>query len=355
LFLTTEIPTMHLFSKLVATTTATLALVGAHLVIAAEPVPNESAPTAIPAGEAAATSGDSADVVVRINGVAIPRAELDRNMRPLLAKFGSADALSPEQRALVEETAKENLIRTELLYQLAMKQEIDDLEQQVEEQLAIIKSRSASEEEWNDALAKKGITSEGLREQLKRAIQINAFVENEVVSKIEITDAQLKAFYDEHPESFSKPESMRASHILIGIDAGAGAEEKEQAKRKADEILAQVKSGADFAELAESVSTCPSAEQGGDLGEFERGQMVAPFEDAAFGLDAGAVSEVVETQFGYHIIKATAKSAAEVVPFDEVKDRIEKHLKAQQLQQQVLAKVEEFRKTSVIELPARNQ
>jgi peptidyl-prolyl cis-trans isomerase C len=339
---------MNLFSKLVATTTVTLALVGAHLVIAAEPVPNESAPTAIPAG-------DSADVVVKINGVAIPRAELDRNMRPLLAKFGSADALSPEQRALVEETAKENLIRTELLYQLAMKQEIDDLEQQVEEQLAIIKSRSASEEEWNDALAKKGITSEGLREQLKRAIQINAFVENEVVSKIEITDAQLKAFYDEHPESFSKPESMRASHILIGIDAGAGAEEKEQSKRKADEILAQVKSGADFAELAESVSTCPSAEQGGDLGEFERGQMVAPFEDAAFGLDAGAVSEVVETQFGYHIIKATAKSAAEVVPFDEVKDRIEKHLKAQQLQQQVLAKVEEFRKTSVIELPARNQ
>ena len=346
---------MNLFSKLVATTTVTLALVGAHLVIAAEPVPNESAPTAIPAGEAEPTSGDPADVVVRINGVAIPRAELDRNMRPLLAKFGSADAISPEQRALVEETAKENLIRTELLYQLAMSQEIDDLEQQVEEQLAIIKSRSASEEEWNDALAKKGITSEGLREQLKRAIQINAFVENEVLSKIEITDAQLKAFYDEHPEAFSKPESMRASHILIGVDAGAGAEEKEQAKRKADEILAQVKSGADFAELAESVSTCPSAEQGGDLGEFERGQMVAPFEDAAFGLDAGAVSEVVETQFGYHIIKATAKSAAEVVPFDEVKDRIEKHLKAQQLQQQVLAKVEEFRRTSVIELPARNQ
>ncbi|WP_373509526.1 peptidylprolyl isomerase [Thiocapsa sp.] len=346
---------MHLFSKLVATTTVTLALVGAHLVIAAEPVPNELAPTTIPAGEAAPTSGDPADVVVRVNGVAILRTELERNMRPLLAKFGSADALTPEQRALIEETAKENLIRTELLYQLAMKQDIDDLEQQVEEQLAIIKSRSASEEEWNDALAKKGITSEGLREQLKRAIQINAFVENEVLSNIEITDAQLKAFYDEHPEAFSKPESMRASHILIGVDAGAGAEEKEQAKRKADEILAQVKSGADFAELAKSVSTCPSAEQGGDLGEFGRGQMVAPFEDAAFGLDAGAVSEVVETQFGYHIIKATGKNAAEIVPFEEVKGRIEKQLKVQDVQKQVMAQVEEFRKTSVIELPARNQ
>jgi peptidyl-prolyl cis-trans isomerase C len=202
---------------------------------------------------------------------------------------------------------------------------------------------------------KKSITSEELGEQLNRATQINAFVENEVLSKVEITDAQLKAFYDEHPESFSKPESMRASHILIGVDAGAGAEKRQQAKRKADEILAQVKSGADFAELAKSVSTCPSAEQGGDLGEFGRGQMVSPFEDAAFGLDAGAVSEVVETQFGYHIIKATGKNAAEIVPFEEVKGRIAKQLKAQQVQQQSLAKVEELRKTSVIELPARNQ
>jgi peptidyl-prolyl cis-trans isomerase C len=346
---------MHLFIKLVAATTVTLTLVGTAFVIAAEPAPGEPTPAAVPAGESAATPADPAAVVVKINGVAISRAELDRTMRPLLAKFGSADALSPEQMALVEETAKENLIRTELLYQLAMKQDIPDLEKQVEEQLAIIKSRSASEEEWNDALADNGITLDELREQLKRAILINAFVENDVLPKIQISDAQLKAFYDEHPEAFSKPESMRASHILIGVDAGAGAEEKEKAKRKADEVLAQVKSGADFAELAKSVSTCPSAEQGGDLGEFGRGQMVAPFEDAAFGLDVDAVSEVVETQFGYHIIKATGKSAAEVVPFEEVKERIEKQLKAQDLQQQVMAQVEELRTTSVIELPDRNQ
>ncbi len=184
---------------------------------------------------------------------------------------------------------------------------------------------------------------------------INAFIEAELLSTIQITDAQLQAFYGEHPEAFSQPESMRASHILIGVDAGAGTEEQEKAKRKAEEILDQVKSGADFAELAKSESTCPSAPQGGDLGEFKRGQMVAPFEQAAFGLEPGGVSELVETQFGYHIIKATGKNVAEVVPFEDVKDRIEKQLKAQQVQQQAMAKVEEFRKTSVIEFSEQNQ
>lgn len=342
---------MHLFSTLATAAAIALALTGAPIVVAAEPIAQEPAP----AGETAVTSGDPAEVVVRINGVAIPRAELDRNIEPLLARFGSAQSVSPEQMAFIEEAATENLIRSELLYQLAMKQEIPDLEQQIDEQFAAIKSGSASEEEWNDTLADKGITPDGLRDQLKRGILINAFLETEVLAKIQITDAQLKSFYDEYPEAFSQPESMRASHILIGVDEGADAAERDKAKGKAEEILEQVKSGADFAELAKSVSSCPSAPQGGDLGDFQRGQMVAPFETAAFSLEPGSVSEVVETQFGYHIIKATGKSAAEVAPFEEVKASIEEQLQAQELQEQAIAKIEEFRKTSVIELPAQNQ
>lgn len=342
---------MHLFSTLATATAIALALTGAPIVVAAEPVAQEPAP----AGVTAAPSEDPADIVVTINGVAIPRAELDRTMQPLLTRLGAAESVSAEQMALIEEAAMENLIRSELLYQLAAKQNIPDLDQQVDEQFAAIKSGSASEEEWNETLASKGITPDGLREQLKRGVLIDAFVENELLAKIQITDAQLQAFYDEHPEAFSQPESMRASHILIGVEEGAAAEDQDKAKRKAVEILEKVKAGEDFAELAKSESSCPSAPQGGDLGEFTRGQMVAPFETAAFALEPGAVSEVVETQFGYHIIKATEKSATEVVPFAEVKDRIEQELQAQQVQEQAIAMVEELRKTSVIELPAQNQ
>jgi peptidyl-prolyl cis-trans isomerase C len=110
---------MHLFSALATASAIALALAGAHTAAASEPAPEGAAPAVVSAGETSAASGDPADVVLRINGVAIPRAELDRNARPLLARMGPADSVTPDQRKLVEETARENLIRSELLYQLA--------------------------------------------------------------------------------------------------------------------------------------------------------------------------------------------------------------------------------------------
>lgn len=328
---------MQPFRQGIAATTLTFALLGTPLLMAAES--GTEAPTA-----------DPAEIVVRINEVAIPRAELERNIRALSERSGLTAPLTPEQRDMVEKAAMENLIRSELLYQLAKEQEVPDLAQRVDEQLAVVKSRSESEAAWQEALADKGITEEGLREQLARGLLISAYVENALVSKIEISDAQARSFYDEHADSFQKPESMRASHILIGVEEGASAEAKAQAREKADAILGQVKSGADFAELAKSESSCPSAAQGGDLGEFTRGQMVAPFEEAAFGLESGEVSEVVETQFGYHVIKATGKNAAGAVPFEEVEGRIREHLKTQAVQQELLAKIEALRGQSKIEI-----
>ncbi|EGV16292.1 peptidylprolyl isomerase [Thiocapsa marina] len=346
---------MHLFYKLATAATVTLALAGARGVMAAETVPQAAATAAPPAAESSATSGDPADVVVTINGVGMTRAELDRNVGALLAQSRSAAPLDPAMRERIEETARENMIRSELLYQLAKDETVADLDEQTDAQLAEIRSRFASEEEWETTLAQKGVTPDALREILKQGILIDAFIENEVASKIEITDAQLKAFYDENADAFKKPESIRASHILIGVDSNATPEEKEKAKQKAEGLLKQVQSGEDFAELAKTESTCPSAPQGGDLGEFGRGQMVAPFEEAAFSLEPGDVSEVVETQFGYHIIKSTGKNAAGAVPFEDMKAQIEKQLRAQELQMQVLAKVDAFRQTSVITFPEQVQ
>jgi peptidyl-prolyl cis-trans isomerase C len=128
---------------------------------------------------------------------------------------------------------------------------------------------------------------------------------------------------------------VRASHILLGVDASASADEKQKAKTKAEDILKKVKAGEDFAKLAKDNSTCPSSAQGGDLGFFGKGQMVPAFEQAAFSLKTGDVSEVVETQFGYHIIKLTEKKEAETVKLDEVKDRISDYLKNQKMQKAV--------------------
>jgi peptidyl-prolyl cis-trans isomerase C len=328
---------------ILATTLSFALLCGPLIAIAAD----ESVDTA-PA------AGDPADVVVIINGIAVPRAELERSIASLLESISAAGPLEPDQRALLEETAKENLVRSELLYQLAMRQEVADLDQRVQEQLESIRSELEDQSEWDEALASAGMTEEGLREQLRRAVLIDAFVETEVTPQIEITDDQARAFYEQYTEAFRVPESMRASHILIGVDPGASAETREAAKRKADELLARVREGADFAEVARAESSCPSAQQGGDLGEFGRGQMVAPFEEAAFALEPGDISEVVETEFGYHIIQGNGKTAAEVIPFEEVKARIVEQLTSREIQHQVMARVDAFRQTSEVTFPDAN-
>ncbi len=104
-------------------------------------------------------------------------------------------------------------------------------------------------------------------------------------------------------------ERVRASHILVPYKGAQGASSKVRSKKKALAFITglqeQVVGGADFAALAQEHSSCPSRQKGGDLGEFGRGQMVPPFEQAAFGMEVDAVSDVIETQFGYHVVKRT--------------------------------------------------
>jgi peptidyl-prolyl cis-trans isomerase C len=152
-----------------------------------------------------------------------------------------------------------------------------------------------------------------------------------------VNDASVKDYYDKNPEEFQIPEQVRASHILVSTeptDPNADPNQvKAKAKEKAEGVLKQVKEGGDFAALAKENSACPSAAQGGDLGKFGRGQMVKPFEDAAFSLKVGEVSDVVETQFGYHIIKVTEHQDPNTITFEQAKDRILANLKAAQTQQ----------------------
>jgi peptidyl-prolyl cis-trans isomerase D len=129
---------------------------------------------------------------------------------------------------------------------------------------------------------------------------------DKVAAKIDIADADVEAYFKANPGRFTTAEQRRASHILIGTDKSANAVTKGAARAKADRLLAEVKAGKDFGVLAKANSNDPgSAQQNGDLGFFGRGTMVRPFEDAAFSLKVGEVSGIVETEFGYHIIKLT--------------------------------------------------
>lgn len=155
------------------------------------------------------------------------------------------------------------------------------------------------------------------QEQLKRAKEqlLTEYAIRKAIERVDVKEEELRAFYDENLDKFSQGETVNASHILV--------ETEEEAAKIAEEI----RSGAvTFEEAAAQHSSCPSKEAGGNLGEFGRGQMVPEFEEAAFALEVGVVSDPVKTQFGYHIIRTNAKGEAKPVSFNEARESIYRKL-----------------------------
>jgi peptidyl-prolyl cis-trans isomerase C len=255
-----------------------------------------------------------------------------------------------DQQKELEKQALNQLVSAELLYQAGQKLEIKDIEKQVDDKYAKGKAKFANEQDFTKAMKDMEMEEKDLRDYTRRDLIISNFIEKTFVPKATVSEDDAKKFYDQNPDKFTKPEEVKASHILIGVDAKATDQEKKAAREKADKLRKDLAGGADFAALAKANSTCPSSQQGGDLGYFGKGKMVPAFEKAAFALKPGEISDVVETQFGYHIIKLTEKKAAEKVDFKEVKPRIDDYLKNQKVGTAVNDYLTETRKTAKIEL-----
>ena len=179
-----------------------------------------------------------------------------------------------------------------------------------------------------DVLEREGLTEEEARKRISEDLTIKKLVD-ELTKDLKADEEAVAKFYKENPSYFEKtPEQVEASHILIKVDAADATNEtvKTAAKAKAENLRAQILAGTNFADLASAHSDCPSKAQGGSLGFFRRGQMVKPFDDVAFALGTNEVSEVVETQFGFHVIKVTGKIPGEMISFEEARDDIAEYL-----------------------------
>ena len=340
------------------------------LLFQAAPAFSEEAKTPPPKADSAAKSSDDAkkntsakpvektktspsDPVVKVNGIVITRDKVDRASKIIAAQAGggmnNGAVAKPSEDVVIDQ-----IVSTELLYQAGEKLSIPDLDKQVATKMAEGKARFPDDKAYNNALKAADLTPKTLEAEIRKGIIINNLVSKEIVPKVTVTDEETKKFYDENKENlFKRPEQIRASHILCGVDPKATKAEKEKAKAKAEKLLKEIKGGKDFAELAKSNSDCPSKEKGGDLGFFGKGQMVPAFETAAFALKPGEVSSVVETQFGYHIIKVTEKKAAGTTGFDEVKEQIKNYLKNIKVQKGVFDYISKLKDSAKIEKIAK--
>jgi peptidyl-prolyl cis-trans isomerase C len=275
------------------------------------------------------------EVVVTVNGVEILESEVaekvDERFQMQVQRMSASGREVPEdalknmrermRTGIVDMMVEEKLLKAKIAAN-GIEVTDDDITGRIAE---MAEERGVKLEDVPAEIEKSGGTMEEFKNRLKMNLSIEKLIDKEMGAEAKMTEEEAKKFYDENTQRFSSPDQVEASHILVKTDKldEAG---KAEAKTKIEGLLEEVKGGADFAKLAEEHSDCPSGKRdGGNLGYFSKERMVPEFSAAAFAMEEGQISDVVETKFGYHIIKVTGKKAASTKSFEEAKDDIIKN------------------------------
>jgi peptidyl-prolyl cis-trans isomerase C len=298
-------------------------------------------------------SANPTAVVAIVNGKDITQGEIDKETMKMMDMAGRN--MPPERIAQMKDRfadqALENLVLKTILVAEIDKENITITDTDKVEAIAKFTNSLPPGVTLDELIAKNYWTKEEFDKNLTLDLRINKLLDNRTKSIAQPTEADLKKFYDENKARFDVPEGITASHILIATETTDSDQAKAAKKAKAEDVRKKLVAGADFAAIATEYSDCPSKTRGGDLGSFTRGQMVKPFEDAAYSQKVGEIGPVVETQFGYHIIKVTKHEKPRTLPFDEVKDRLVKILESRNKQEVARKFVEELKSKSDIKFP----
>ncbi|UCF34146.1 MAG: peptidylprolyl isomerase [Phycisphaerales bacterium] len=335
---------------------------------AQQPPPASTPPAAPPASPAESPASPVQEsVAVTVNGHAITEDEVSGLFEQIVRRQTGG-------RPIPEEMLRDTRVRLrpQLLEILIDNRLLDEDAERAGLKITDQDATGEMEKSLQTYLLRSGMTRSEFEEQLKGQSQttLQEFVAERAAEaefrqsllhaellaskypkEVLVQDEEISQRYERDLERiYSKPAMVRASHILFGVDGTATQEEKLAAKTKAEEVLKEARAPeADFAALARDRSSCPSSAQGGDLGFFPKeGAMVEPFADAAFALQKGEISNVVETRFGFHIIKVTDRKEATVITPEQAKDSIRLELRAEKIDGLRSRHVEELKKSAKI-------
>lgn len=258
----------------------------------------------------------SAAVAATVNGEVIYQSALDTEVNAIAAQYGIdlKGKDGDKQRAEITKIVLDQLIEQRLVMQEARRYNAVATDAQIDAQVEQIKRNFPSEAAFQAGLAERQLTMKDLRDRLRTNLTVQNLVEK--VTQVNVTDVEIEQYFREHRSEFDRPEQARVSHILL------------QSEAEARFVLALLRRGEKFEDLAKRYSKDPSREQGGDLGFISRGQVVGEFEKVAFSLPVGQVSDIVKTQFGYHLIKVTERRAPQAAQLAQVREQIKNQLLA---------------------------
>ena len=290
------------------------------------------------------------DKIAIVNGTVITSEEFNRELNQVKQRISQQGIEIPAaQLDDIRNEIFDNLINIELLFQESRNNGIKVEKEAIDSQIKSLKQNLSNDAEFKNFLSELNLSESTLKLKIEKGLAIQKLIETQIADKIKISDEESKVFYDKNPDLFKQPEQIKASHILIKVEPGVDEMKKSEAKQKIKNIQQKLNKGEDFATLAKEFSEGPSKNNGGDLGYFQRGQMVKSFEDVAFALKTEEVSDIVETQFGYHIIKVTDKKPEKAIDYENVKKDLAQHLKQEKTNQEVKIYLQKLTEKSKIE------
>jgi peptidyl-prolyl cis-trans isomerase C len=295
-------------------------------------------------------AGQKAGVIAVVNGSDVALDDFYRELLRLeRLLLNTGRPLTCAQIARLRTEAAEGLVRRELLYQES-KSKVKVTDAEINSELKKLKDQYPSENDFSATLGSMNISPASLRAQVERALSIQKMIDSQFASKANVDDKEIWSYYDKNRASFRQPEQVKASQIFIKADPGWDEAKKSAARKKIDEIRTKLKQGQDFESLARTYSEDPSGAKGGDLGYIRIGQVLKPFEEALFALKPGEISDVVETNLGYHIIKASDRKPETTIPFEKLRDQLRALLKQEKGLKEANAYIAKVREKAKVDI-----
>jgi peptidyl-prolyl cis-trans isomerase C len=306
-----------------------------------------------PSATMASLFGDP--VIAKGKGFEIKQSELDEVVLGIKSAAAAHDETIPaEQMTAIEAQMLGRLIQIQILLQKSTDADRAEGKSKTDLQISNLLAHAGSQETFDRQLKAVGMTPDELRTKITQEATATATLTREL--GISVTDAETKQYYSDHPADFEQPETVHVRHILLltmdpVTHAPLPADQMQAKRKQIDDLLKRVNAGEDFATLATQYSEDPgSKDKGGELPPFSHGEMVPQFEAAAFSMKTNTVSDVVTTDYGYHIIKLLDKTPAQKVDYANVADKIKDYLLQQKTQKLAPAYLDNLKKTAGVEI-----
>lgn len=288
---------------------------------------------------------------IKINGQDIPEEAVNYELNRLVQFYSQHMAAEKikEQMDVLRQRARQQAIGTKLLMDEAQRLDVPVPGDRIDAKYNEIVEGSGGNEAFDAMLARQGLSEALVRKSVERGLKVDILVEQVSAEVTEPTEEDIQQHFEAHQDEYAKPERAQARHILVK-PASVGEADRETARSKLQEIRQQIEEGADFSDLAASHSECPSGQRGGgSLGWFGRGMMVKEFDDAVFSMEVGTLSDLVQTEFGFHLIQKVGHEAAGPADLADVNDKVRDFLRHARRGEAISAYVNELAEKAEIE------